>query len=93
MIFCYLKVIPILHPQYHPRIIGDILENKEKNNCIFIHEIMQKIIMKMKTKMKNKSCRYDINGPRSRHGLKYSKCKKYLSIMMLICIKQYLSKI
>ena len=50
---------------------------------------MQKIIMKMK----NKSCIYDMNGPRSRRWLKYSKYKKYLSMMMLICIKQYLSKI
>ena len=34
--------------------------------------------MKMKMKMKNRSYRYDINGPRSRHGHKYSKYRKGL---------------
>ena len=29
--FCYLKVIHILHPRYHPKIIGHILENKQNN--------------------------------------------------------------
>ena len=33
--------------------------------------------MKMKIKMKNGSHRCDINRPRSRHGHKYSECKKY----------------
>ena len=47
----------------------------------------------MKIKMKNRSHRYDINRPRSRHGHKYSKYKKCLSMMMLICIKQHLSNI
>ena len=42
--------------------------------------------------MKNRSNRYDINRPRSRHGHKYSKYKKRFT-MMLICIKQYLSNI
>ena len=36
---------------------------------------MRLIIMKMKTKMKNRSHRYDINRPTSRHGHKYSKFK------------------
>ena len=36
--------------------------------------------MKIKMKMKNRSDRYDVNGPRSRYGHKYSKYKK--------CIKQ-----
>ena len=51
------------------------------------------IIIKMKMKMKNRSHRYDINRPRSRHGHKYSKYKKCLNMMMLICIKQQLSNI
>ena len=34
-----------------------------------------------------------MNRPRSRHGYKYSKYKKCLSIMMLIYIKQHLSNI
>ena len=34
--------------------------------------------------------RYDTNRPRSRHGHKYGKYKKCLSMMMLICVKQNL---
>ena len=37
--------------------------------------------------------RYNKNRPRSRHGHKYSKYKKFLCIMMLVCIKQQLCKI
>ena len=47
----------------------------------------------MHIKMKNKSNRYDINRPRSGHGHKYSKYKKFLNMMMLICIMQHLSNI
>ena len=49
--------------------------------------------MKMRLKMKNRSRRYDINRPRRRHGHKYTKYKMCLDIMMVICIKQHLSKI
>ena len=45
----------------------------------------------MKMKMKKVSHRHDINRPRLRHGHKYRK-HKCLSMMMLICIKQHLSK-
>ena len=45
----------------------------------------------MKMKIKNRSQRYDINRSRSRHEHKYSKYKKCLSMMMLICVKQHLS--
>ena len=38
-----------------------------------IHENIQLIIMKMKIKMKNRSHKYDINRPVSRHGHKHSK--------------------
>ena len=47
----------------------------------------------MKMKMKKVSHRHDINRPRLRHGHKYRKHKKCLSMMMLICIKQHLSNI
>ena len=40
--------------------------------------------------MKNRSQRQNINRPRRRHGLKYKKYELYLSVMMIICIKQYL---
>ena len=35
--FWYLKIIHILHP----KIIGHILENKQKNRCVYINEIMR----------------------------------------------------
>ena len=37
---------------YHLAITRHILKNKQKNKRVCIHEIMQLIIMKMKTKMK-----------------------------------------
>ena len=40
-------------------------------------------------KMKNRSHRYDINRPRSRHEHKYGKYEG-LNMMMLLCIKQHL---
>ena len=43
--------------------------------------------------MKNRSHRYDINRPRSRHGHKYSEYEKCLSMMMPLCIKQHLGNI
>ena len=49
------------------------------------------MILTMRLKMKNRSHRYDINRPRPRHGHKYTKYKRCLSIMMAICIKQHLS--
>ena len=61
----YLKIIHILHPRYPPKIIGQILKNKQKNKYVCIHEIIR--LMKM-MKMKNSSHRYEINRPRSRHG-------------------------
>ena len=84
--FCYLKIIHILYP----KIIGHILENKQKDNCICIYEIIQLIIMKMKMKMKNRSHRYDTSRPRCRHDHKYSIYRKCLTIMMLTCIKKHL---
>ena len=79
--FCYLKIIHILHPRYHQKIIEHILKNKQKNKCVCIHEIIRLIIMKMKMKMKNRSYRYDMNKHRSRHGHKYSKYKKCLTMV------------
>ena len=64
--FCYLKIIHILHARCHPKIIGHILKNKQNNKCVCIHEILQLIVMMIK--MKNRSHRYDINRPTSKHG-------------------------
>ena len=44
-------------------------------------------------KWKKRSHKYDINRPWSRYWHKYSKYKKCLSMIMLICIKQHLSNI
>ena len=41
--------------------------------------------------MKIRSHRYNINKPRFRHGHKYTKYKMYLSIMMVMRIKQHLN--
>ena len=50
-------------------------------------------MMRMKMEIKNRSHRYDINGPKSSHENKYSKYKTCLSMMMLVCIKQHKSNI
>ena len=60
--FCYLK-IQVIHSHYHPKKLGHILKNKQKNKCVCIHEIVRLIIMKMKVKMKSRSHRYDMNKP------------------------------
>ena len=87
--FCYLKIIHILHQRYYLKIYSI---KEQKNKCFCIPEIIRLIIMKMRIKIKNRSNRYDINRPRSRHGHKYSKYKKCLSMAMLIYIKQQLGK-
>ena len=46
--------------------------------------------MKMTLKMKNRSQRYDINRPKSKHGCKYTKYEMCLVIIMVICIKQHI---
>ena len=75
------KIIGILHPRYHLTITGYILENKQMNKHVCIHEIMQLIIMQIKTKMKKDSRKYCINRPKCWHGHNYSKYMKRLSIM------------
>ena len=89
----YLKIIRILHPRYHPKIIGHVLWNKQTNKWVYIHEIIRLIIMNMKMKMTKRSHRCDINRPRSIYGHKYSKCKNSLIMMILTCSKQHLSNI
>ena len=43
--------------------------------------------------MKNRSHRYEINKTRLRRGRKYTKYKRCLSMMMVMCNKQHLSNI
>ena len=88
-----MKIIHILHPRYHPKIIRHIGKYKQENKCVCIQKIIQLIIMKIKMNMKNGSHRHDINKPRSRHGRKYKKYKKRITMMMLKCAKHYLSKL
>ena len=85
-----MKIIRFLHPRDHLKIIGLVLNNSQKNNCICFNKVMT---MKIRLKMKNKSHRYDIIRPRPRYGHKYTKYKMCLSIMMVLCIKQKLSNI
>ena len=85
------NIVRIRHLRYHLTITGHFLKNKQKNKGVCILEIMQLVIMIMKTKMKIDSHRCVINKLRCRHGLKYDKCMKHLSMMMLIYIKQHLS--
>ena len=68
----YLKIIHVLHPRYHSKIVGDILKIKQMSKCVCIHDITRLTIMKMKIKMKYKSYRYD---NRSRRGHKNNKYK------------------
>ena len=93
--FWLVKIIGILHPCYYLTITGHILKNKQNNKhvCICIHEVMQLIIMKMKTKMKIDSIKYVINRPKCRHRHKYGKYMKRLSMMIFTCIKQHLRNI
>ena len=75
--FCYLKIISILHPHYHPKIIGYTLKIKQNNKCVCIHETIRLIMMIMKMNIKNRSQRYGIKRPKSRHGhecTEYGKC-------------------
>ena len=90
--FCYLKIILFLHSRDHPKIIGHILKDKQNKKCVYIHEIIRLIIIEMKMKMKTYRINLGTkkNRQRFRHGHEYTKCKKCLSMMMLICIKQHL---
>ena len=45
----------------------------------------------MEMETKNRPCRHNTIRPRFRHRHKYTKYKKCLSMMMLICIKQHLA--
>ena len=89
--FCYLKIIHILYPRYHPKVMVDILKNKQKDMNLCIHKIIRLIIMKMRIKIKNRSHRYEMNIPRSRHNHRYSKYKKCLCMVMHLCMKQHKS--
>ena len=46
---------------------------KDKHVCLNV--VISLMVMKMRLKMKNKSCRYDINRPSPRHGYKYTEYK------------------
>ena len=53
--FCYFNIIHIVYSRYHPKIIGLVLKNNQKNKCIYINEIIRLIVIKMKMKIKNRS--------------------------------------
>ena len=62
---------------------------RQRNRYVCMHEIVRLIMMKIKMKMKNRSHTYNINRPRFRHGYKYSKYKKCLTMIMLTCINPF----
>ena len=74
-----------------PAGIGHTLKNKQNSMYMYSRDYTSNHDEKMK--FKNRSHRYDINKPRSRHGHKSSKYKECLSMMMLLCIKNHLSNI
>ena len=63
-----MNIIHILYSHYHPKIIRNILQNKQKASV--------SVFMRLH--------RYNINRPRSRHGHKSSKNKNCLVMMMVI---------
>ena len=69
--------------------------HKKTNASVLMtfNDVIWLITMKIRLKIKNTSRRYDLTRPRSRHGHKYTNNKMRLSITMVICIKQHLSKI
>ena len=64
-------IIHFLYPCYHPKILGRTLKSKQKNKCVYIHETVRLIIINMEKTKKNRSHRYNINRPRSRHEHRY----------------------
>ena len=66
---------------------------KTSEQWVCLNDVKWSMTMKMGLRMKNRSCRYEINRPRLRHGHKYTKHKMCLSIVMAICIKQHLNNI
>ena len=88
--WCYLKIIHILHPRHHPKIIWHILKNKQASLYSWDYAISHN---ENEDENEKRSHIYSINRRKSRHRHKYSKCKKCPIMMMLISIKQHLSNI
>ena len=65
----------------------------QQNKCACLNKVIWLMTTKMSLKMKNRSHRYDIARLRPRHRHNYIIYKMCLSLMMAICIKQYLSNI
>ena len=65
-----------------------------KIKYVCLNEVIRLMTMKMRLKMKNRSHIYHINRPMLRYGHEYTKYKMCkIIIIMVICIKQHLSKI
>ena len=73
--FYYLKIIRILQPCFHPKIIGHILNNKLKTRVSVYMRLYDWSQWKWKRKWKMDHICYDLNRPRSRHEHKYPKYK------------------
>ena len=70
--FCFLKIICFIHPSYHPKIAGDILKKFIKSKCVCFNEFINDNENEAENE---KKITYKINGPRPRHGHKYTKYK------------------
>ena len=88
--FCYLQIICLLHPRYRKK-------NRTYSKKMYKKTIVSVLMNYMINYNENENekqirPRHELR-PRPRHGFKYSKYKKCLSLMMLICIKQHLNNI
>ena len=75
-----MQIICFLYPCYHTKILGDILKNVQKTVESDVTKLM---LMRMRLKM---NLGLDM-------GTDILKYKMYLSIMMVLCIKQHQTKI
>ena len=73
---------------YQTKIIGNILKRVQKILCLFMINYNRN-----KVENENRSYRYERNRPCHRHEHKYTKCNMCVSMVMIICTKQYLSNI
>ena len=69
----FLKIIRILYPRCHLKIVEHILKNAQKKKYVCFNEITWLTVIKMKIKMNNSSHGYNINRRRLIHGPKYAK--------------------
>ena len=64
--------------------------SSSKNNRAYPKKMCKKASVNYdESEKENRSHEYGINRSASRHGLTYTKYKKFISMMKIICIKQH----